>query len=146
MTPEALQYEVERFLYLEAGLIDERRFRERLDLFTDDALYWLPADEEAPKGGPQTSSIVYEDRAGIEKRIVRIEHPSTLTELPPRRTRHFISNVVVSPRAEGEVLVASNQIVYSVRLGAEVQYPAPGSTFCGASAMSFGSDRRKFAC
>ena len=122
MISDAFQREAERFLYLEAALIDQRRFVEWLDLFTEDAVYWLPTDDENRDAGPQTS-IIYEDRDGIAKRINRLEHPSTLTEVPPRRTRHFISNVVTSSLGEAEILVTSNQVVYSFRLGKEVQYP-----------------------
>src|SRR6516225_5793935 len=35
--------EVEQFLYREARLLDERRFREWLELFTDDVRYWMGA-------------------------------------------------------------------------------------------------------
>ena len=34
--------EVEQFLYREARLLDERRFREWLELLTDDVRYWMP--------------------------------------------------------------------------------------------------------
>jgi 3-phenylpropionate/cinnamic acid dioxygenase small subunit len=34
--------EVEQFLYREARLLDERRFHEWLELFTDDVRYWMP--------------------------------------------------------------------------------------------------------
>jgi ethylbenzene dioxygenase subunit beta len=33
--------EVEQFLYREARLLDERRLHEWLELFTDDARYWM---------------------------------------------------------------------------------------------------------
>jgi 3-phenylpropionate/cinnamic acid dioxygenase small subunit len=32
---------VEQFLYPEARLLDERRFHEWLELFTDDSRYWM---------------------------------------------------------------------------------------------------------
>src|SRR5258708_13126933 len=35
--------EVEQFLYREARLLDERRFHEWLELFTDDVHYWMGA-------------------------------------------------------------------------------------------------------
>jgi 3-phenylpropionate/cinnamic acid dioxygenase small subunit len=38
---DELTREVEQFLYREARLLDERRFREWLELFTDDARYWM---------------------------------------------------------------------------------------------------------
>jgi len=33
---------VEQFLYREARLLDERRFHDWLELFTDDLRYWMP--------------------------------------------------------------------------------------------------------
>jgi 3-phenylpropionate/cinnamic acid dioxygenase small subunit len=33
--------EVEQFLYREGRLLDERRFHEWLELFTEDARYWM---------------------------------------------------------------------------------------------------------
>jgi 3-phenylpropionate/cinnamic acid dioxygenase small subunit len=36
-----LTQEVEQFLYREARLLDERRLHEWLELFTDDARYWM---------------------------------------------------------------------------------------------------------
>ena len=38
---EALIREIEQFAYKEARLLDERRFREWLTLFTDDIRYWM---------------------------------------------------------------------------------------------------------
>ena len=35
--------EVERFLYREARLLDERRFEEWMNLFAEDGYYWVPA-------------------------------------------------------------------------------------------------------
>ena len=37
---------VEDFLYAEAGLLDNRQFEEWMDLFTDDAVYWVPAGHD----------------------------------------------------------------------------------------------------
>jgi 3-phenylpropionate/cinnamic acid dioxygenase small subunit len=38
---EAAIGEVEQFLYREARLLDERRFHEWLELFTEDVRYWM---------------------------------------------------------------------------------------------------------
>src|ERR1700736_5089021 len=43
MSNEDVLREVEQFLYREARLLDERRFREWLELFTDDVRYWMGA-------------------------------------------------------------------------------------------------------
>ncbi len=38
----ALQQEIEDFLYREADLLDQRQFREWLDLLADDLVYFMP--------------------------------------------------------------------------------------------------------
>src|SRR5262249_7350220 len=43
-----LKQEVEDFLYREAELLDERRYEEWLDLFTDDARYFMPMRRNVP--------------------------------------------------------------------------------------------------
>ena len=37
-----LMREIEDLLYLEADLVDERRYDQWLDLFTEDVNYWMP--------------------------------------------------------------------------------------------------------
>src|SRR5207237_4759690 len=43
-----LKEEVEDLLYREAELLDERRYEEWLDLFTDDVQYWMPMRRNVP--------------------------------------------------------------------------------------------------
>ena len=45
-----LRGEVEELYYLEAELLDDRRFDEWVDLFTDDARYWIPARQTTTTG------------------------------------------------------------------------------------------------
>ena len=37
-----LWHEIQQFLVREARLLDERRFVDWLELFTDDVVYWMP--------------------------------------------------------------------------------------------------------
>jgi 3-phenylpropionate/cinnamic acid dioxygenase small subunit len=39
---EEIRRAVEQFLYREARLLDERRFHDWLELFTEDVRYWMP--------------------------------------------------------------------------------------------------------
>jgi len=48
------------FVYHEARLIDEKRFDEWYELFTDDALYWMPLARDQPAGEAHTS-LFYDD-------------------------------------------------------------------------------------
>ena len=45
--------DVAEFLYREAELLDERRFEEWLDLFTEDAHYWMPLRRNVPRDEPE---------------------------------------------------------------------------------------------
>src|SRR5207245_2591900 len=59
---------VEKFLYREARLMDEQRYDEWLDLWTEDALYFVPCNDEEidPK---RHVTLIYDDRTRLEDRI-----------------------------------------------------------------------------
>ncbi len=114
--------DVEQFLFREAELIDTRRFDEWLELFAEGAVYWVPnADNDSSPS--EVGPIIYEDRTGIADRVRRIQHPAALHQTPPARTRHFITNVVLAEENGSDLVITSNQVVYSERQGREVQYP-----------------------
>jgi len=122
-----IQHEVEAFLYQEAEFLDERRFREWLDLLTDDCFYWAPVrenlettnvDEEIRKEGE--TSYFYDDKQTLEIRIKRMEigQPGmqAWAEYPPSRTRRVLSNIRVKTIKGPEIEVHSNFIVYRTRM------------------------------
>lgn len=109
---------VERLLFLEARLLDERRYEEWDELFTDDGVYWLPIAEEGREPDPHENvSIVYDDAFRRRERIFRTLHTPVLDQNPPSRTVHAVSNVEVEPGAEGEVLVRCVQLIAEMRPG-----------------------------
>lgn len=110
--------EVARFLYREARLIDEKRFDEWLSLFTEDAVYWCPANRD--DADPMRSvSIFYDDAQRIKERVLRLKSGNAFSQDPPSRTRHLIANVEVSGEANGAVVVYSNFLILEVRQGAQ---------------------------
>ena len=88
--------EVEEFLMHEADLLDERRFEEWTDLFTDDGTYWAPAtvDQESPD---EHVSLFFDDKALMRTRVERLRHPRIHSQIPPSRTSHMVGNIVVDP-------------------------------------------------
>ncbi len=118
---EALHFEIEQFLFYEASLIDRRRLDDWLDLFTDDATYWAPNSDE-DTDPRKDGFIIFEDHRGMAERVRRLQHPAALTQVPPPRTRHMVTNVVAKETSNGEVVVTSNQVVFFARQGREVQY------------------------
>ena len=50
--------DVEDFLFAEAELLDEWRLPEWLELFTDDAIYYVPATDLAVDASPESHRVV----------------------------------------------------------------------------------------
>ncbi len=85
---------LQTFLFNEARLLDERRFEEWRDLFTDDGYYWMPLAPEQTEPGKE-SSIIYDDAESMETRIRRLRHPRAHAQIPASRTVHYVSNVLL---------------------------------------------------
>jgi benzoate/toluate 1,2-dioxygenase subunit beta len=96
---------VEQFLYHEARLLDTGQLEAWLELFTDDATYWVPL-EEKQKDPLETSSIIHDDRTLLELRVKQARHPRAHARLPLARTVHQVGNIIVE-EAKGETRVNS---------------------------------------
>ena len=107
MTPE-------EFLYHEARLLDTQRYEEWLELFTEDATYWVPL-EQGQKDPHETSSIIHDDRTLLELRVKQIRHPRAHARQPLARTVHQVSNIVQLGEANGELRIGSTLTVVEFR-------------------------------
>ncbi len=121
----------EAFLINEARLLDDRRFREWMDLFTDDGTYWVPASPG--QASPFTeASLFFDDRELMKTRIDRLEHPLIHIQTPPSRTAHIVGNITVAASAEhnGEFDVTSTVIMVEYREERRRISPAASCTGC----------------
>lgn len=112
--------EATEFLTHEARLLDQRRFDEWLALFTDDAVYWVPAKF----GGADPMrdvSIVYDDRQRLGERVLRLQSRFNYAQDPPSRTCHVIGSVEATPDGD-DLTVASAFVVTEVRRGTQTVY------------------------
>lgn len=113
-----LQHEVEQFLYLEAALLDERRFREWLELLAEDIEYTLDTNTLAQfrdrrKGwSPPSTYIFHEDKYQLERRVARIETGQAWADEPASRTRHFVTNVRILAQVDDELVVGCNYLAH----------------------------------
>jgi 3-phenylpropionate/cinnamic acid dioxygenase small subunit len=141
MTDELLR-DVEQFLDREARVLDARRFREWLELFTDDVRYWMvgrtsryPRSSKAitvlgPDRRTETDldiedelAILDENKVTLSGRIALLETGMAWAEDPPSRTRHLITNIEVEPGdAASELTVYSNFLVYRTRAETEQDF------------------------
>jgi 3-phenylpropionate/cinnamic acid dioxygenase small subunit len=109
--------EIAEFLYREARLLDEHRLEEWLELFTDDAEYFMPLREQvqgevAPAGHP----IMRDDKLMLMARVKKDATGMSHVEIPRSMTTHLISNVLVDDGPNpGEFTVLSNFVVRQAR-------------------------------
>jgi len=105
---------VEQFLYHEARLLDTQQLEAWLELFTQDATYWVPLERDQ-KDPIETSSIIHDDRTLLELRVKQARHPRAHARLPLARTVHQVGNVLPLEEKNGELHVASTLQVVEFR-------------------------------
>lgn len=99
LSSRPLRDRIEAFLLYEARLLDERRFEEWMELFTEDGYYWVPAKPE--QNNPyDESSLFFDDRQLMEARIRRLRHPRIHVQTPPSRTCHYVTNLMIDEANE----------------------------------------------
>ncbi len=96
-----LKSEAEDFLAHEAELLDARRFRDWLDLLTDDVTVWMPITRNIKSNSDSAeytrtgfdANWIDEGLETLRQRVVQLETGIHWAEQPPSRTTHMVSNV-----------------------------------------------------
>jgi 3-phenylpropionate/cinnamic acid dioxygenase small subunit len=106
-----LHHEVSQFIYREARLQDNHEYDAWEALWTDDGVYWIPANGEA--GDPeQEMSIIYDNRSRIALRIRQFHTGKRYSQSPRSPLRRVISNVEVLENDGTDLVVTANAIVF----------------------------------
>ncbi len=109
---------VVEFLYREGRLADEACYAEWLAMWTDDAVYWVPATTD-PDADPETRlSHVYDNRARLETRIKLLQTGHRYSQEPASRMRRLISNIEVAEGNGAELVAGSNFILAELSIQA----------------------------
>jgi 3-phenylpropionate/cinnamic acid dioxygenase small subunit len=126
--PQALWLDLNQFYIHEAWLLDERKFKDWLDLFTEDVLYFMPRRKnvrhhelQREMTPPGDLAILEEDRRYLEMRVARLETGMAWAEDPPSRTRHLVGNLETQPLENGEVRARTAFLVYRSHLETDHQ-------------------------
>jgi 3-phenylpropionate/cinnamic acid dioxygenase small subunit len=108
--------EVEQFIYREARLADELEYDEWEALWTDDAIYWVPANGDDIDPTTQMS-VLFDNRSRISTRIKQLQTGKRHSQNPPSRLRRLVSNIeLLEPDGRSEDIPAgANFIVYESR-------------------------------
>jgi 3-phenylpropionate/cinnamic acid dioxygenase small subunit len=129
LTPQqALWLELMHFYIHEAWLLDERKLKEWLDLFTDDVLYFIPRRKNVLRREAHREvtplgdlALIEDDRRYLEMRVARLNTGMAWGEDPPSRTRHLIGNLTAEPLPGGEVTAKTAFLVYRSHLETDHQ-------------------------
>jgi 3-phenylpropionate/cinnamic acid dioxygenase small subunit len=111
----ALLAQAQDLLHQEAWLLDKQRFADWLDLYTQDATYWVPLEQDQVDPF-QTSSIIYDDRVLLELRVQQYTHSRAHARKPLARTVHQVGNVRLLSADPAELTVASTLVLIEYRL------------------------------
>ena len=128
MVNHDLWHDVQQFLFHEAWLLDEHKFDEWLELFTDDTFYWMPgrinqmttdmADSISKYG---ELALFEETKQTLQMRVARLHTGMAWAEQPPSRTRHLVTNVLVEAGAKpDEYKVQCCFLIYRTQLEHEL--------------------------
>ncbi len=118
-----LRLEIEDFLWNEADLLDEHQYDDWLDLFTEDASYWMPirsnvASQEMKREltdeGPDLSWYS-DDKPTLRKRVNQIKTGYHWAEEPLSRVTHMVSNIRVLSWNGSEAKVKCRFLFYRNR-------------------------------
>jgi biphenyl 2,3-dioxygenase beta subunit len=120
------QHEVEQFLYAEAALLDAHDYQAWLDLFADDAHYFMPIrrtrmGRDLDREFTQRNEMAWfnDSKMLLAGRVAKLQTGRSWAEDPPSRTRHLVTNVRVVADDGHELTVHSNFHLYRTRLRSE---------------------------
>ena len=107
--------QIEQFLFLEARLADEGDYDGWEALWTDDGVYWIPANGDDIDPATQMS-ILYDNRSRIALRVRQLKHDKRHSQNPRSRLRRILGNVeILDGDPGGDLVVGANFIVYESR-------------------------------
>ena len=107
---------VRAFIYREARLQDEHQYVAWEALWTDDGVYWVPANG-ADIDPEMEMSIIYDNRSRIALRVRQLLTGKHHTQSPQSRLRRLVSNIeLLDDQSGGDISVASNSMIFESSL------------------------------
>lgn len=112
MTGNAEACAARELVFREAFCLDTRAWQDWLNLFHEEAIFWVPTwkDDGEPTADPQTElSLIYcSSRDQLKERVDRVAGGRSIASLPPMRTAHAVSNILVAGAGTGGALTVTS--------------------------------------
>ncbi|MGG4042067.1 aromatic-ring-hydroxylating dioxygenase subunit beta [Bacillus smithii] len=120
-----LQFQITHFLHYEAYLLDHRKYKEWLDLLTDDIIYRMPAriTTEGKHNGPNIvndTTYFEETKKSLITRVKRLDTSSAWAEYSGPRQRHFISNILIESGSHSDEYQVRSYFLYLRSRGSDL--------------------------
>ncbi|MFY9890485.1 MAG: aromatic-ring-hydroxylating dioxygenase subunit beta [Streptosporangiaceae bacterium] len=106
---------IEQFLYREARYADQHDYDAWEALWTDDALYSVPAGGDLSGDQGAQMSVIYDNRNRISTRLAQLRTGKRHSQTPPSGLRRLISNVEILGREGDDTLVGANFLLAESR-------------------------------
>lgn len=107
--------EAEQFLYREARLADSHDYDAWEALWTDDAIYWVPAGGDSDRDPTTQVSVLFDNRSRIGTRIRQLKTGERHSQDPTSSVCRLISNVELIGEHEGDIVVGATGLVVESR-------------------------------
>ena len=127
-----LHHQISQFLYREAKMLDDWKFRDWLSILAEDISYTLRTTPNAQTRDrrrsiePSTTWVFNDTKDLLERRVARLETGMAWAEEPPSRTTHMVSNIMVEATdVEGEYDVYVTYLLYRTQKEKDV------TLYCG---------------
>ncbi|MEA2642050.1 MAG: hypothetical protein QOF51_3444 [Chloroflexota bacterium] len=125
-----LRLEIEDYYYMEADLLDERRYEEWLELLAEDIRYFMPMRRNVPYTEPERENTVArsqmswfdEGKFTLGQRVLQIRTGAHWCEEPFSRVSHMVSNVRVTDVEGDEIKTSVHFMIYRNRLQSEESF------------------------
>jgi 3-phenylpropionate/cinnamic acid dioxygenase small subunit len=115
IAPE-VYFQITDFLNEEAYFLDNRMYKEWLELLTDDIIYRMPMRETVEGVDvvniAADSSFFEESKSSLRTRVLRLYTKSAWVENPATRQRHFISNIKIETTSQPDVYKARSYFLF----------------------------------
>src|SRR5205809_6612917 len=108
MLTETERQAATEFVYREARLADEARYAEWHALWTDDAVYWVPATTDPAADPEKHLSHIYDNRARLDTRIKLLQTGHRYSQEPASAMRRVIPNVELDQAQHADLVVRAH--------------------------------------
>jgi 3-phenylpropionate/cinnamic acid dioxygenase small subunit len=118
LSPLELHHRVSQFLFLEARLQDTHAYDDWEALWTDDAIYWVPANGQ-DTDPERDMSILFDNRSRIGIRVKQLKTGRRYTQTPRSELARVIGNIEIVAVNGSEVEARANAMVFEDSLRGE---------------------------